>query len=363
MSIDWQNLLKQGGVTAAQMAILNQAKQDAGAIPGQVMEGVNTIAGMTQPHTTFKPFTVTTAQGGTSTLGPQGMTMGLGSQQQQMVDALQQQATQQAGMMGQVSPEQLMSQMQSLRAPQQQRDQQALEERLAAQGRLGVQTAAYGGTPEQLAMQKAIQEQQSADSLAAIQGSRNLQTQDINNLTGMLNASFMPQNQLLASLDPALKAQQIGAGLQQTQANVLGQLGQQYISEIPNAALTQAGLSQAQAQALMGMLGGSSGQGGSSNLLGDLIGGLFGGSGGGSSIDVGNISAGVGNLFGDATSWLGGLVSPGGDTGFNTNYGATMDSFTSGLNYDPSNPYGDLNIFGPGGGVNLPATVTGPGGI
>jgi hypothetical protein len=363
MSIDWQNLLKQGGVTAAQMAILNQGKQDLGSIPGQVRQGAEDVMSMAQPYTTFKPFTVTTSQGGTSTLGPQGLTMGLGSQQQQMVDSLQQQAIQQAGMIGQVTPEALMSQMQALRATGQQQEQLNLENRLAAQGRLGVQTAAYGGTPEQLAMQKAIQSQQSADSLAAIQGARTLQQQDTNNVLGMLNLANVPEQQMLQALTPAIQTQQIGAGLNQTQANLIGQLGQQYISEIPGAAKAQAGLSQAQAQMLMGMLGGSSGQGGSSNLLGDLISGLFGGSGGGSSIDVGNISAGVGNLFGDTTSWLGNLVSSGGDTGFNTNYGATMDSFTSGLNYDPSNPYGDLNIFGPGGGVNLPATVTGPGGI
>lgn len=277
MSIDWQNLLKQGGVTAAQMAILNQGKQDLGSIPGQVRQGAEDVMSMAQPYTTFKPFTVTTSQGGTSTLGPQGLTMGLGSQQQQMVDSLQQQAIQQAGMIGQVTPEALMSQMQALRAPGQQQEQLNLENRLAAQGRLGVQTAAYGGTPEQLAMQKAIQSQQSADSLAAIQGARTLQQQDMSNVLGMLNLANVPEQQMLQAMTPAIQTQQIGGGLNQTQANLIGQLGKQYISEIPGAAKAQAGLSQAQAQMLMGMLGSpTQGKfGDPSTIAGDLFGGLF----------------------------------------------------------------------------------------
>ena len=357
MSIDWQNLLKQGGVTAAQMAILNQGKQDLGSIPGQVRQGAEDVMSMAQPYTTFKPFTVTTSQGGTSTLGPQGLTMGLGSQQQQMVDSLQQQAIQQAGMIGQVTPEALMSQMQALRAPGQQQEQLNLENRLAAQGRLGVQTAAYGGTPEQLAMQKAIQSQQSADSLAAIQGARTLQQQDMSNVLGMLNLANVPEQQMLQAMTPAIQTQQIGGGLNQTQANLIGQLGKQYISEIPGAAKAQAGLSQAQAQMLMGMLGGSSGQGGSSNLLGHLIGGigsLFGGSSGQNNTQMASdyFSQFTGN---DAYSMFG-LGTP--TAGFADVLPATVDSFAGGFNYNPDD---ELFGLGAGGGVNLPATVTGGG--
>lgn len=277
MSVDWKGLLGQGATTAAQYEILQQAKDRAGELPGQILGGVESIAGMARPYTEFKPFTVTTPSGGSSTLGPSGLNMTLGADQQQMVNALQQQAAQQAGMLGNVTPEQLMSQMSALRAPEQQRAQQQLDNRLAAQGRLGVQTAAYGGTPEQLAMQKAIQEQQSADALASIQGARSLQQQDINNLTGMLNASFMPQNQALASLSPAIQTQQIASGLNQTQANLLGQLGQQYISEIGDAGAVQSSLAQQQAINMMqGLFGNSMGtEKQPASFLGELGGGLF----------------------------------------------------------------------------------------
>lgn len=76
-------------------------------------------------------------------------------------------ATQAAGMLGGSTTDMantLFQQQQAMRTPEQQRQALALENRLRAQGRLGTTTAAYGGTPEQLAMAKAIQEQQAADA-------------------------------------------------------------------------------------------------------------------------------------------------------------------------------------------------------
>lgn len=58
--------------------------------------------------------------------------------------------------------------LQNMRMPQQERDQAELASRLAAQGRTGVRTNLYGGTPEELALQKAMQEQQSADAVTSI---------------------------------------------------------------------------------------------------------------------------------------------------------------------------------------------------
>ena len=62
----------------------------------------------------------------------------------------------------------LFQQQQAMRTPEQQRQQLELENRLRAQGRLGTTTAAYGGTPEQLAMAKAVQEQQAADAFSSM---------------------------------------------------------------------------------------------------------------------------------------------------------------------------------------------------
>ena len=52
---------------------------------------------------------------------------------------------------------------------EEERQRLALEERLASQGRLGVQTAMFGGTPEQLALAKAQESAQNQASLMAMQ--------------------------------------------------------------------------------------------------------------------------------------------------------------------------------------------------
>jgi hypothetical protein len=64
--------------------------------------------------------------------------------------------------------ESLFEQIRATQTPEEERQRIALENRLAAQGRLGVNTAAYGGTPEQLAMEKAQAEARNNASLQAI---------------------------------------------------------------------------------------------------------------------------------------------------------------------------------------------------
>lgn len=62
----------------------------------------------------------------------------------------------------------LFQTQQAMVTPEQQRQALALENRLRAQGRLGTTTAAYGGTPEQLAMAKAIEEQRAGSAYGAL---------------------------------------------------------------------------------------------------------------------------------------------------------------------------------------------------
>ena len=391
MSIDFKGLLGQGATTAGQYAIMEKAKDRIKEIPEQIRTGMTTVSDMASPYTQFKPFTVTTGTGASTTLGPEGMTMQLSPEQQQLSNMLQQQAMQQAQQMGSVTPESLMSQMQALRQPEQERAQLGLENRLAAQGRLGVQTNAYGGTPEQLAMQKAIQEQQSADALASIQGARQLQQQDLGLAQGMLGLSYLPQQQALSALSPAIQTQQIGAGLGQTQANLIGQLGQQYLGEVGSAGRTSANLSTQQANMLLrNLLGsaapaGSTGGASSSGALGGLIGSIVnqftgGGSSGGSTGTLGGttgqgsttpltVSSFLNNLgvydpyngagaFQDtgAFDWLSGAASggfgSGGGSGVSSpDVGAfTIDSFLGNAGvYDPDKD-NTINIFGTGGG-------------
>ena len=50
--------------------------------------------------------------------------------------------------------------MRTAMSPEEERQRLALEQRMAAQGRSGVRTAQFGGTPEQLALAKAQEEAQ-----------------------------------------------------------------------------------------------------------------------------------------------------------------------------------------------------------
>jgi hypothetical protein len=262
---------------------LEKAKDVAKEIPAQMMQGVQDIGGMTQPYTEFKPFTVTSSTGtaGASRDPVTGaLNVNYTPEQQNLINQLQAQAETTAGMMGGTTPEQLMAQMQQLRQPTMAREDQALENRLAAQGRLGVSTAAYGGTPEQLALQQAREQQLSQDALSAITGARSLQSQDIQNVTNLLGASNLPQQQMIQAFNPALQTQNLASNLGLQQASVLGQLGTQYLSQLPQSAVLQGEASQAQANvianALLGQQNADTGNyEGLLGIIGDYIGGLI----------------------------------------------------------------------------------------
>lgn len=165
------------------------------------------------------------------------------------------QAAQQAsGMLGgstQNMANQLFQTQQAMVTPEQQRQQLALEDRLRAQGRLGVTTAQYGGTPEQLAMAKAVQEQlagsaygamTNAEQMAASQQARALGLGQAT--TGMAQAASglmnEQQNRALGMLSAGVNINQAISGLtseQQQRAMSLaqsGMSGQQIASQLVN---------------------------------------------------------------------------------------------------------------------------------
>ena len=299
------------GYAAGNLGI-EQARQ----LPSMLGESAANIANQVGQAAEFRPYTVTTGAGGAN-YGAQGMTQSLDPNAQAVRDSLMQQAATQASQVGSVTPEQLMQHMNTLRAPQQEREKLELENRLAAQGRLGVQTAAYGGTPEELTRQKAIQEQRSADELMAIQGARQMQEMDIANLKGMLGASGISQEQLTAALQPSLSMMPYAQRAGDLQAQALSNLGQQGMTGMVSAVNSEALLRQAQMESIMNGLGvgqkraagtaGAAGEGSQTNIqnpFGDVIGqgvdylgGLFGDYFGATSSQFNNYGSGG---FGDA---------------------------------------------------------------
>jgi len=190
----------------------------------------------------------------------------------------------------------IFDRMRAAQRPEEERQRLALEERLAAQGRLGTSSAAYGGaTPELLALSTAEREARDRSMLTAMQQAQAEQAQQAALGGQFLGAGYLPQQQLIAAAQPGLiqqelaqQAQQFGTGLfgetalsgieaqllaEQARANLLGGVGSNVISGLINQ--------QRAASAA------PSGGGGSS------LGGLFSTIAGG----LGNIGSGIKNIL------------------------------------------------------------------
>ena len=181
----------------------------------------------TAPDVSFQPFTVT-GGGGTITAGPTGTSYALGGTGQRLQSALESEALARFGsapmslgqiggaaeqalgvggqFMGQVGmpmgarEQEVYDRIRATQLGEEERQRLALEERLAGQGRLGVRTAMFGGTPEQFALSQAQEEAQSRASLAAIQQAQAEQQQQAaigSQFTG-LGAGLLSQQQALS---------------------------------------------------------------------------------------------------------------------------------------------------------------------
>jgi hypothetical protein len=153
----------------------------------------------------------------------------------------------------------VLERLQQLRAPEIERERLALEQRLAAQGRLGTRTAMFGGTSEQLALAQAQQEQQARDAIAAMEFARADQDRERQAAAGFLEASYLPQGQLLAALEPGMAASERRREALSEQAQTYGE---SYASAID--ALLSSSIGQA---SLLGDLGGGLVSGGSRSLF------------------------------------------------------------------------------------------------
>jgi len=170
---------------------------------------------------------------------------------------------------------------------EEERNRLALEERLFNQGRLGVRTSMFGGTPEQLALAKAQEEARNRASLLAIQQAQAEQAQDARLGTQLLGAAFLPEAQLQNTFRNALTAAEINRRANQFGTGLFAE------SSIAGLdALLGSGIGQAE---LMGRLG--------TGLLSGAIGGSGGGQGG-----IGEIVGGLASEYGpQAIDYITGL--------------------------------------------------------
>ena len=255
----------------------------------QAQTGATSLAEEVKGMTEFKPFTMTSATGGSfgAQRGADGgtdVTMNLSPQEQALQRSLFGGAGQffnqaQQSTAGRESD--IYSRLRAVQRPEEARQRQELENRLASQGRLGVSTAQYGGTPEQLAIAKAQAEAQNSAMLGAMDQAQREQAQQAALGQQFLGASYTPQTQLLGAMQASSLFPQMQ---QQAQLYGAGQYGETMMSGI------SANLIAEQAKAnLLGTLGSS------------MLSGVF--------SPVANSEGGVSSLFGDLElpKWLTGI--------------------------------------------------------
>ena len=121
----------------------------------------------------------------------------------------------------------IFNQLQAVQQPSQERDRLALEQRLFNQGRGGVQTSMYGGTPEQFALAKAQEEARLGASVQA----RQLANQE-QQVASQQALQAIQQGQAETSMFGALGLQGNEQALQQLQAESLARqaAGQQALA-------------------------------------------------------------------------------------------------------------------------------------
>ncbi len=236
--------------------------RDAGRL---ATTGSAAIGSEAQTASQFKPFTVTTGTGDTLTTTPEGgYNVGLGDRQKRFqtdlfnkfaadvnpygrpelqltgasargydpVYAKAMQGTQSLFAPVLQDPETrsqaIYELLRQTQIPDEQRQQALLDEALVNRGRQGMRTAMFGGTPEQLAMNKALQETQAATRLKAMEMARAERADDLGtqralfdlsgaalaapeavkaaqlqNLTGMLGLGYTPSQMAMGAIPAA----------------------------------------------------------------------------------------------------------------------------------------------------------------
>ena len=257
------------GLGTAGLALANKGYSDVGATGERAFSEFSAEGGLADKLSgmlEFQPYTVTSATGGQFGMSqdPESGEMSYNLATSPEEQAFQQQAMKDAEMFfGQARApiaqreQAVYDRMLTAMSPEQERQRLALEQRMASQGRLGVSTAQFGGTPEQLAMAKAQSEAQNQAMLNAMQFAGQEQQRQAQLGTGMLSAGYVPQAQLLNALQPGMTTAE---RQRQALSEQAGAYGETYASGLE--ALLQSSLAQAN------LAGGVGGQLGSAALSG-----------------------------------------------------------------------------------------------
>ena len=245
---------------------------------------------------TFKPYTVTSQLSRTGTTPAGDVVVELSPQQKALQQQLMGQAQNLFGQVGQDPAAQqaaLYEQIRATQMPEEERQRLAMQENLFASGRGGLQTAQYGGSPEQFAYEKARQEAMAGASLAARQQAMAEQQQALQGASGLLSAGYSPQQQALQALGAGTDIANLAGTSARTGATLQSQLGQTGLEAYLQAAKIASDRDFAQQQMLSQA---AVGTGGSTGLIQNILGSVLGG--GSKQTDYGNLLSQIGNVFG-----------------------------------------------------------------
>jgi len=250
----------QGILTERGIKDIEQARKEANIFFGgqpELPTAEGGLLGEIERQMQFKPFTVTSPTGATAAFGPRGMQAqvtpeeaalqrsltGFGQQAFDFLSDPAQREAEQTALIGMLTQDpaqratreaDIFQRLEATQAPERERARLQLEERLFGQGRGGVRTSMFGGTPEQLALNKAIEEQRARSAVSAMEQARAEQAlqsqqtlQGLQELRGRLGlagelglqaipTAYTPQQELLRTLTPQLEAARLASTLQAT---------------------------------------------------------------------------------------------------------------------------------------------------
>lgn len=282
------------GSGALGAAAIGSAYNRLGRIGDEALSGANTIAQQGLQQGQFQPYTVTSGLGNISA-GPDGTQLNLSPEQQAQQQQLgqgakdafgratdpsqynqyQNQISQIMGGLGATNPQayqgiagvknnafglsgqmmnaagqdtagresDIFANIRAMQQPDEQRQRLMLEERLQNQGRLGLRTGMFGGTPEQFSMDQAQAESRNQAALMAMQQAQAQQAQQAGIASQMGQLGYggagLQQNLASQATGDFANLAGLGSGLQGQQAA----LGQQMLQGqyMPQASLLQGG--------------------------------------------------------------------------------------------------------------------------
>jgi len=227
--------------------LADSAADDFMRLGTEAANSAQILADEVAQQTEFKPFTVKTGTGSTLTTDAQGgFTVGLSPEEQARQDAM----LAQAGTLfdfAATDPSQatqgMYDVMRQIQRPEEQREALALEERMLSQGRLGLQSSAYGGAnPETLAQAQAVEANKLKSLLGAREQSMAERKQAYDSGLGMLTGAYTPQEQALAALGYGIEGGKLADIGRRSGAEFYGQAGQTGIEAMLNASKLAASL-------------------------------------------------------------------------------------------------------------------------